>query len=136
MGKKEDSLEYWKNKQRLASVRCRELKKKQTKYEAYFELLLKKHKIHYISQKGFIKGNNFCIADFYLPKPYKIVIELDGEYHRSIKQIKRDKVKDRYYRSRGFNVVRFNNSDVFQVDTIDKLKQFMKNAIENISGKG
>jgi len=73
-------------------------------------------------QKAFIWGNSFCIADFYLPKPNRTVIEVDGEYHETEKQQRRDYIKDKYYVSRGFKVVRIKNSEV---ETFD-LSQFIQ----------
>jgi len=106
-------------KQSLCSIYRMKLLKSPTPSELIFKDRLDKIGIKYIFQKGFIAGNNFCIADFYIPKPYKIVIEIDGGYHKSNKQIKRDKHKDIYYKSRGFKVIHIDNKDVSTFDLIN-----------------
>jgi very-short-patch-repair endonuclease len=113
-------------KQQLCSTRRLKLIKNATKEELIFSKLLDDLKIRYIFQKGFIKGDYFCIVDFYLPKPYKICIEIDGLYHLTEKQILKDKNKDNYLINyRGFKVIRFSN---FQVNFMTKniLLSFLK----------
>lgn len=105
-----------KDKQSLCSIRRLKLINNATKAELIFKDRLDKAGIKYIFQKGFIAGNNFCIADFYLPKPYKTVIEIDGPYHNLINQIRRDANKDLYYIGRGFKVIHINNKDVTTFD--------------------
>lgn len=83
--------------------------KKETRAEAAVAALLKQAGIRYFAQKGFIAGDNFCIADFYLPRPYRIVIEVDGPYHALPSQVARDKNKDAYYKGRGLRVFRLSN---------------------------
>ena len=107
-----------KNKQSLCSKRRSKLLKNPTPSELLFKKRLEDAGINFIFQKGFIAGSNFCIADFYLPKPYKIVIEVDGEYHNTAKQQIRDKNKDYYYKQRGFRVIHIDNSDVAMFDLL------------------
>jgi very-short-patch-repair endonuclease len=102
----------FKLKQSLCQKRINKLKKRPTISEIIFKNRLDSAGIKYMFQKGFIEGNNFCIADFYIPKPYKIVIEIDGEYHNNSNQIKRDLNKDRYYKERGFKIIRIKNNEV------------------------
>src|ERR1700752_2662790 len=78
----------------------KELIKKATKSELIFKDRLKKAGIRFIFQKGFIAKNYHCIVDFYLPKPYKICIEIDGGYHDTEQQKKKDYSKDLYLKSR------------------------------------
>jgi len=69
--------------------------------------------VRYLQQKGFMAGiRTFVIADFYLPRPHRLVIEVDGEYHKN--QSDYDQWKDNYYKSRGFRVIRFTNDQVLQ----------------------
>lgn len=103
-------------KQKTLFSRVSKLKQNVTESELKFMDRLNQHGIRYLFQKGFIKGDYYCIVDFYLPKPYGIVIEIDGEYHEDVKQIARDKRKDQYLASRGFKVIRINNSEVYQFD--------------------
>lgn len=87
--------------------------------ELIFKQLLDELGIRYLSQKGFIKGNGFYIVDFYIPKPYKLCIEIDGGYHSLPKQIIKDKNKDRYLISRGFRVLRISNNQVKDLSSSD-----------------
>ena len=59
------------------------------------------------------------IADFYIPK-LRLVVELDGAGHSKFK----DRLRDRIMRSKGLEVLRIKNEDVFNnLDTIlDRLK--------------
>lgn len=112
-------------KQKTLFSRVSKLKQNATESELKFMDRLNKHGIRYLFQKGFIKGDYYCIVDFYLPKPYGIVIEIDGEYHEDVKQIQRDKRKDQYLASRGFKVIRIKNSEVDQFD-LSKINQKTK----------
>lgn len=87
----------------------RELRSRKTPSELHIENLLQKLNIRYQDQKVFYADEMLVLADFYLPKPYKIVIEVDGEYHENPKQKWRDYYKDRYYEKRGFSVLRITN---------------------------
>jgi very-short-patch-repair endonuclease len=106
----------FKDKQILCSIRRARLLKRPTKSELIFKERLESANIKFMFQKGFIQGDNFCIADFYLPKPLRIIIEIDGNYHGTKEQQKRDLNKDAYYRQRKFTVIRIKNSEV---DTFD-----------------
>ena len=93
-----------------------------TKSELIFKKRLDDLGINYLFQKGFIKGDYHCIVDFYLPKPFKICIEIDGSIHDTEQQKARDQRKDEYLKSRGFKVIRIKNADVMSYD----LKKFIK----------
>ena len=97
------------------------LVKKATESELIFKKRLEDANINFLFQKGFIKGNFHCIVDFYLPKPHKICIEIDGGYHNTDEQIIKDKNKDAYLISRGFRVIRIYNNYVNAFD-LNKLK--------------
>ena len=92
------------------------LLKTPTESEVIFKNRLDSLNINYIFQKGFIKGDYHCIVDFYLPKPKKICIEIDGSIHDTLEQKKKDSQKDSYLNSRGFKVIRIKNSDVLLYD--------------------
>jgi len=110
-------------KQSLCSLRRNKLIKKATPYELLFKEKLDAAGIKYIFQKGFIIGNNFCIADFYLPNPYRLVIEIDGEYHNENNQKKRDLNKNKYYRDRGLRIKRIKNEDVLNFNVKFLIKE-------------
>ena len=97
-----------------------ELLSRPTESEVIFKNRLDKLGIKYLFQKGFIKGDYHCIVDFYIPKPHKLCIEIDGGIHTTDKQIKRDAEKDSYLKSRGFKVVRIANENVesFNINSI------------------
>ena len=107
----------FKLKQKLCAQYRRELKNRINKYEQIILDILTKHNIHFMYQKGFIAGDNFVIADFYLPRPLKTIIEVDGPYHLTEKQMKRDINKDEYYHQRKFKVIRLTHE---QIDCLDE----------------
>lgn len=103
----------FKDKQKTLFKRIDKLRKNITPAEKIFKTRLDNLRINYIFQKGFIVGNYYCIVDFYIPKPHKLCIEIDGEYHNDSIQVKRDKRKDNYLiNERGFKVLRIKNKDV------------------------
>lgn len=102
-------------KQPLCSRYRRELLKRQTPSELHMMSLLAEAGLRAIPQKGFIAGKGFCFADFYLPRPWKLVIEVDGGYHATPAQQARDAAKDAYYAQRGFRVLRITNEQVFDM---------------------
>lgn len=107
----------FKEKQKLLFKYSQQLRKNPTEAELKFKSRLDSLGIKYIFQKCFIQGNNFCIVDFYLPKPYKICIEIDGEYHETVEQKRKDYYRDKYLtEERRFKVIRIKNSEV---DTFD-----------------
>ena len=102
------------------------LLKNPTEAELIMKSKLDKIKIKNMFQKGFWKGDFSCIVDFYLPKPYKIVIEVDGGYHTTDKQKYRDSFKDRYLiEERGFKVLRFTNEEAKEI-SLTKLKDMIR----------
>ncbi len=66
------------------------------------------------------------IVDFYCPQ-YKLVIELDGEYHGDIKQQIYDLKRTDILQSIGMKVIRFTNQEV-----IDDVEQVIKEIAHNI----
>lgn len=115
MNKNVQSLEFI-SKQKTLHPRKSELVRKITKSEECFKNRLDDLGIRYIFQKGFIGGDFYCIVDFYLPKPYKLCIEIDGGYHNSEEQKRKDWAKDKYLRGRKMRVLRIKNEDVLTAD--------------------
>jgi very-short-patch-repair endonuclease len=113
-------------KQSLCGKRRLALAKKATESELAFKARLEEKKIKFVFQKGFIAGNGFYIVGFYIPKPFKIAIEIDGKYHESERQREYDKRKDEYLTMRGFRVVRVKNEDVQRV-CVEKILSHPKN---------
>jgi len=102
----------FKDKQRTLFSRKKTLLERETPSEKRFRERLKEAKVHFIPQKAFIAGDFYCIVDFYLPKPHRICIEIDGGYHDTVEQRAADARKDAYLKGRGFKVVRINNCNV------------------------
>jgi len=106
-------------KQSVGSRRRNILLEKRTAAELIFEEKLKLLHIKYIPQKLFISGKNMVITDFYIPKPHKLCIEIDGEYHLLPEQIKRDKNRTDYLNKRNFKVARITNDKAFSMSVDD-----------------
>ena len=64
------------------------------------------------------------IADF-VCLDSKLIVELDGEYHKKEQQIVSDTQRTEWLESRGFRVIRFTNEDLF--NGIDKVLDEIKN---------
>ncbi len=88
--------------------------KKKTKAETAFEVMLKKLKLDYIYQAGFLCPTSFYIADFYIKSPFKLIIEIDDESHNKEKRKSRDIKKTSYFVKCGFKVLRFTNDMVLK----------------------
>jgi len=86
--------------------------KKLTYHELLFKSNLDKLNIKYTLQKALISDKYCCIVDFYIHKPYKLCIEIDGDYHNNTKQKLKDNYKDNYIISRGYNILRIKNNEV------------------------
>lgn len=99
---------------------------KPTYHEKLFEDILKTYKVKYIPQKGFIAECYVCsIVDFYLPKPHKLIIEIDGEYHNPEKDSKRDWF---FLTRRGMRTLRFTNKQVEDPELIKSILTKVLNA--------
>lgn len=110
--------------------------------------ILKKIFPKVIFQKAFVGGPKIYIVDFYIPKPYKIIFEVDGLYHSTRRQIEKDELRDVWLESKGYKIIRVNNEDVsyehikkalfdinilltmaknpFIIPTIEEISAFMK----------
>lgn len=97
---------------------------KATEAEQAFEKILTDSGLDYKVERAFFKNKaTFCFADFYLGKPYRVVIEIDGEYHLEETQIFKDIEKENYLLSRGYHVIRFSNDMV--LNNPDLVKQLL-----------
>lgn len=91
------------------------MKRKPTPAEKKMKALLQLAGIRYMAQKGFFcweDGLGFFIADFYLPNPLKVVVEVDGAQHQ--KQVLYDTWRSSILAERGIRVVRFTNRQVLK----------------------
>lgn len=116
------------NATRRASFRARQLRIKATKHELRVKDLLSQRGTYYIFQKGFVKGGVCYIADFYIPKPWRLVIEVDGPSHFTEAGLEKDRIRDAYFVWRGFRVLHVTNDEV-ETMTSDALFERMCQAI-------
>lgn len=66
-----------------------------------------------IFQKGPGRNKPYFIVDFYIKKPYKVIVEIDGQHHYKEPQFSYDRYRTKYLEEkRGFRVVRFANKKV------------------------
>lgn len=96
----------------LMKYRSQNLVRHRTPAVQKVEKLLGELGIRYMREKGFMAGlERFYITDFYLPRPYRTVIEIDGPWHENTRDY--DASRDRYLQDvRGFKVLRFTNGEV------------------------
>lgn len=109
------------NYERHLAIRKTQLKIRATKAERDLYNKLVKWGYHVQFQKGFLAGGVVYIADFYLPRPYRLVIEVDGPSHFTKEGIIKDAKRDSYFRSRGFRVLHITNEQALAL----KKEQFM-----------
>ena len=95
-----------------------------TAYELLFAAKLIAHRIPFKVEYPVLTEKSFFTADFYIPK-YKLLIEIDGGYHSTERQIMRDTMKDCVYRALGYNVLRIKNKEVELFD-IKQLRKYKK----------
>ena len=96
---------------------AREMRKNPTPAEEFFwskvrsrKFLGKKFNRQFVIEHEEILGEKrFFIADFHC-HDYKLLIELDGEIHKS--QVEYDQIRESKLRDMGFTVVRFENKVV------------------------
>ena len=75
---------------------------------------------------------NIYIADFYCHK-FKLIIELDGDYHDQEEQKQKDEVRTEVLRLNGLKIIRFKNEEVEQ--DINQVLTTIKNKIEQLKEK-
>jgi len=101
--------------QRHLSGRKRQLRAKVTLHENHIRTLLDALEVRYIFQKGFI-CRGMQIVDFYLPKPWRIAIEIDGPNHYQAKQKAKDEERDRLLKTfRKTDTIRISNPSAIEL---------------------
>lgn len=110
---RKNSSSYSKHQSLLSRFK-KELKIKKTESEKRIEVLLRESGIAFIDQKGFHTDASFIIADFYIPKPYKVIVEVDGNSHdnKRVQDAARD---DFMWSSRRINTLRIRNEQAFLI---------------------
>lgn len=89
-----------------------------TYHESIFIKKLKDSKVNYQTQVVI----GFYIADFVIPDKM-LVIELDGDCHRTEKGLQRDKHRDKFLKKYGFKILRVDNVDSKNFD-LSEFKKF------------
>lgn len=99
---------------RLAKFQVSNRKAQNTPAVRKVEAQLLEAGIRFIREKVFYAGHHHgYLVDFYLPKPMKVCIEVDGSYH--IGREYYDSQKDAYLTDqRGFKVIRVTNDQVLE----------------------
>ena len=97
----------------------------------YAERLLKTFlagKIDFEFQKIIYTDNkkHFFIADFYIPSQ-NLIIELDGEYHDSIKQQDKDIWRTKILQSLGYRIIRFKNKQITESRDLSWVLNIIRN---------
>ena len=75
---------------------------------------------------------NIYIADFYCHK-FKLIIELDGDYHNQEEQKQKDEVRTEVLILNGLKIIRFKDEEVEQ--DINQVLTTIKNKIEQLKEK-
>ena len=70
------------------------------------------------------------IADFYCHE-YNLIVELDGEYHSTVEQEKKDKERSEILEFQDREILRFNNREV--VEEIESVLQKIREKIQSIT---
>lgn len=104
-----------KAQQKEFAEECRnKLVERATPAEIAYQKYLKKNKIRYQFQKIiWNKEGSFYIVDFYIPV-FKLIVEIDGQYHMTSEQINKDRHRSFMLRDMGYNIIRFTNDEVMK----------------------
>jgi very-short-patch-repair endonuclease len=106
--------------------RRKELLARQTGAEKRLAVILKNLGIRACPQAVFFLDDyHYRIVDFYLPKPYRIIVELDGSVHDSQDAKNYDAWKDQKLKTahHRFRILRFKNDEVFENGFVAKFLQ-------------
>lgn len=106
-----------------------ELRGKANVYECRLGELLMAKNIKFIHQAPFVfMPMKIHFVDFYLPE-YRMVLEVDGNYHDSSLQIAKDQERDQRFKDIGIRVVRVENEETRSPDILSlRLSQFLPTA--------
>lgn len=108
------------------SRRRNELLSKSTDAESSVCRMLDRMGIRYIRQFPIYTGRKKYYADVYIPG-MKLIIELDGGYHYTEQQRRRDSNRSAGIRRLGYHVCRINNRDAYTTKVLlSKLRRFLE----------
>lgn len=94
------------------TFRARNLRKNATIQEKRLWNILKNRQFHNLRFKRQVPIGHY-IVDFVCPE-IKLIIELDGAQHNEENGIEYDANRTEYLKSKGYNVIRFWNNEVYQ----------------------
>lgn len=107
------------------SRRRNELLSKSTDAESSVCRMLDGMGIRYIRQFPIYTGRKKYYADVYIPG-MRLIIELDGGYHYTAQQKRRDANRSAGIRRLGYHVCRINNRDAYTIKVLlSKLRRFL-----------
>lgn len=113
------------------------MRKNPTKEEYLFNAALKKAKIKFRHQSLCYSEDFQCIVDFLIKcDGYHIAIEIDGNYHFTQSQIKKDNFRTQWLEEkRGYDMIRFTNEEVNNniTDCLKRLAVYYIRKVKNSS---
>lgn len=113
LNKKKNPLEPILPLKEVAESYAEKNRNKATLSEIEFKKILDDLKINHIFQQPFSPdGKKFFIMDFYIPDK-KVCFEIDGEYHNTEEQLKKDRYRTKLIEKFKIKVVRLTNEEVF-----------------------
>lgn len=129
--RKEKNKSHNKIMKNNAQVYKQELIKKATLAEKALDKALSESPIHdkyefqyIIYDKKNKKIEKFYIADFCFPD-FKLIIELDGEYHFTAEQQEKDIQRTKHLKRLGYRVYRFTNNQILKSKDIQGLVRWI-----------
>lgn len=93
----------------------KELLSKSTKAEISLYETLSLLDINFVKQCPILGMDKFYICDAYLPD-YNLIIEMDGEYHYTNEQLKKDRKRDNMLHRMGYCIIHFNNEEISDIE--------------------
>jgi type I restriction enzyme R subunit len=114
--------------------RARQLRQQQTPAEGIVWELLRDRRLEGLKFRRQHQIGNY-IADFYCEE-HRLIVEIDGEIHRSPEVVAKDTQRDAYLRSLGYTIFRFENQ-LF----LDQPEEFLRQLVARLklpstSGRG
>ena len=97
---------------KIQRSRAKQLRREMTRAETLLWRHLKANRLTGLGFRRQSPMGNY-IADF-VSHACKLVVEVDGESHDFEERIRHDEVRDRWFASRGYHVLRFTNDDVMK----------------------
>ena len=118
----------WKGAPKESFSKAQELRRRSTPAEI---ILWERLKNHQLDELKFRRQHpiGIYIADFYC-HALKLVIEVDGDYHLSKEQQKKDQERTKYLILNGLRVIRFRNDEVEK--TLDSVILKIKTTVAQI----